>query len=74
MTKLRSTNPLERLNRRIGRRSDVVSVYPNDAAFVRLAGALLPEADDEWLVSRRYLTLESLEPVLETQPDSERSR
>jgi transposase-like protein len=64
-SKLRSTNPLERLNREIGRRSDVVGIYPNDAALLRLAGALLLEANDEWLVGRRYLSLESLEPVLE---------
>jgi putative transposase len=59
-TKLRSTNPLERLNKEIARRSDVVGIYPNDAALVRLAGALLIEQNDEWLVGRRYLSGESL--------------
>ena len=63
-SKLRSTNPLERVNREIGRRSDVVGIYPNDAALVRLAGALLIEQNDEWLVGRRYLSAESLEAVL----------
>ena len=58
--KLRSTNPLERLNKEIARRSDVVGIYPNDAALVRLAGALLLEQNDEWLVGRRYLPAESL--------------
>jgi transposase-like protein len=58
--KLRSTNPLERLNKEIARRSDVVGIYPNDASLIRLAGALLLEQNDEWLVGRRYLSGESL--------------
>lgn len=62
--KLRSTNPLERVNKEIGRRSDVVGIYPNDDAVIRLAGMLLLEQNDEWLVQRRYLSEHSIKHVL----------
>jgi putative transposase len=71
-SKLRSTNPLERVNREIGRRSDVVGIFPNDASAIRLAGALLIEQNDEWLVGRRYLSAESIALVLEDQGDEQR--
>ena len=67
--KLRSTNPLERLNREIGRRSDVVGIYPNDAALIRLAGMVLLEQNDEWLVGRRYLSETSMRLVLKRADD-----
>ena len=66
--KLRSTNPLERVNKEIGRRSDVVGIYPNDQALLRLAGMLLLEQNDEWLVQRRYLSETSLKTVISTGP------
>jgi transposase-like protein len=62
--KLRSTNPLERFNREIGRRTDVVGIFPNDRALIRLAASVVIEQNDEWLVGRRYLSNHSLETIL----------
>ena len=63
--KLRSTNPLERLNREIGRRTDVVGIFPDDASLIRLTTMLAIEQNDDWLVSRRYLSAGSMAPLLE---------
>ena len=62
--KLRSTNPLERVNREVGRRTDVVGIFPNDQALIRLATAVVIEQNDEWLVGHRYLSNHSLEAIL----------
>jgi putative transposase len=59
-SKIHSTNPLERLNKEIKRRPNVVGIFPNEAAITRLVGAILAKQNDEWAVSRRYMTLETL--------------
>ena len=62
--KLHSTNPIERLNGEIKRRTEVVGIFPNEDAIVRLIGAILLEQNDEWAVQRaRYMTLETIAPL-----------
>lgn len=59
-TKLHSTNPLERLNKEVKRRADVVGIFPNEEAIVRLIGAVLLEINDDWVIQSRYMQIEGM--------------
>jgi transposase-like protein len=67
-TRIYSTNPLERLNKEVKRRTNVVGVFPDEAAAVRLIGAVLMEQADEWEVNRRYFSQESMRRLTEPEP------
>jgi putative transposase len=71
-TKLHSTNPLERLNKEVKRRADVVDNFPNEASITRLIGAVLLEQNDEWLLQHRYMQIEGVAevtpPLIEADP------
>jgi transposase-like protein len=70
-TKLHSTNPLERLNKEVKRRADVVGIFPNEASITRLIGAVLLEQNDEWLLQCRYMQIEGMAelalPLIDTE-------
>jgi transposase-like protein len=63
-TKLHSTNPLERLNKEVKRRADVVGIFPSEASIIRLIGAVLLEANDEWQMQHRYMGVEAMGEML----------
>jgi transposase-like protein len=71
-TKIHSTNPLERLNKEVKRRADVVGIFPNEGEIIRLVGAVLLEANDEWQLQHRYMQTEAMTeltpPLIETDP------
>ena len=67
--KLRSTNPLERFNREIGRRTDVVGIFPDDPSLIRLVSMLAIEANDEWLVGRSYISKGSMALLYDERSD-----
>jgi putative transposase len=67
-TQIYSTNPLERLNAEIKRRTNVVGIFPNDASITRLVGAMMLEQNDEWSLNRRYMQLEGLQTLCDTVP------
>src|SRR3982751_34789 len=68
-----ATNPLERLNKEVKRRADVVGIFPNEGAIIRLIGAVLLEANDEWQLQHRYMQTEPMaefiQPTLEAVPN-----
>jgi transposase-like protein len=68
-TKLHSTNPLERLNKEVKRRADVVGIFPNEDAIVRLIGAVLFEQNDEWQSQHRYMQVEAFAQIDAAESD-----
>ena len=66
-SQIASTNPLERVSKEIKRRSQVVGIFPNDAAIVRLVGALLIEQTEEWHIARRYMSQENLAKIVKSE-------
>jgi transposase-like protein len=77
-TKIHSTNPLESLNKEVKRRADVVGIFPNEGAIIRLIGAVLLEANDEWQLQHLYMQTAAMTdftpPLIDAVPNCHRSR
>ena len=68
--KIHSTNPIERLNKEVKRRADVVGIFPNEGSIIRLIGAVLLEANDEWRTQHRYMQTEAVAELTPTTIDA----
>jgi putative transposase len=68
-TKIHSTNPIERLNKEVKRRANVVGIFPNEASIIRLVGAVLLEQNDEWAMQHRYMQVEGMAELSTSTPD-----
>ncbi|BAJ83019.1 putative transposase (plasmid) [Acidiphilium multivorum AIU301] len=73
-TKIHSTNPLERLNKEVKRRADVVGIFPNEGSIIRLIGAVLLEANDEWQTQNRYMQIEGMVELMAPAIDADTPR
>ena len=72
-TKIHSTNPIERLNKELKRRADVVGIFPNEASIIRLIGAVLLEQNDEWQLQHRYMQVEAMAEMIVTPIDADKN-
>lgn len=68
-TRIYSTNPLERVNKEVKRRTNVVGIFPDEPSVIRLVGSVLMEISDEWQVGRRYFSQESMDKLLNPKPE-----